>query len=184
MKKFLFIIIVIVLVSGITWFVCNSRKEICQQSNNNEPNKISKKFMFKKITPNIMVTDVNATVDYYKNNLDFQIVMGVDEQKEVKMGDSATGSILTWAMIKKDDVEIMVQRKDGFIEELPELKDIKIGGTFAMYMSVQDVKGFYDKIKDKVEITKDMHKTFYGADEFVIKDLNGYIIYFAEAQNG
>jgi uncharacterized glyoxalase superfamily protein PhnB len=48
---------------------------------------------------------------------------------------------------------------------------------------MQDVKGFYEKIKEKVEIVKEIHKTFYGADEFVIKDLNGYIIYFAEAQN-
>ena len=138
----------------------------------------------KKITPNIMVADVNATINYYKNNLDFQIVMGVSEQKEVKMGDTATETILTWAMIKKDDVEIMLQRKDSMIEELSEFKGLKIGGTFTMYISMQDVKTFYGKIKDKVEIIKNIHKTFYGADEFVIKDLNGYIIYFAEAQNG
>lgn len=138
----------------------------------------------KKITPNIMVADVNATVDYYKNNLNFQIVMGVNEQKEVKMGDSATGSTLTWAMIKNGDVEIMLQREDSMIEELPEFKRLKIGGTFTLYISMQDVKTFYGKIKDKVEIVKDMHKTFYGANEFVIKDLNGYIVYFAETQNG
>lgn len=138
----------------------------------------------KKLTPNIMVADVNATVDYYKNNLEFQIVMGVDEKKEVKMGDSATETTLTWAMLKKDDVEIMLQREDSLLEELPEFKGLKIGGTFTLYISIQDVKSFYDKIKDKVEVIKDMRKTFYGADEFVIKDLNGYIIYFAEAQNG
>jgi len=138
----------------------------------------------KKITPNIMVADVNATVDYYKNNLNFQIVMGVNEQKEVKMGDSATGSTLTWAMIKNGDAEIMLQREDSMIEELPEFKRLKIGGTFTLYISMQDVKTFYGKIKDKVEIVKDMHKTFYGANEFVIKDLNGYIVYFAETQNG
>lgn len=131
-----------------------------------------------------MVADVNATVDYYKNNLNFQIVMGVNEQKEVKMGDSATGSTLTWAMIKNGDVEIMLQREDSMIEELPEFKRLKIGGTFTLYISMQDVKTFYGKIKDKVEIVKDMHKTFYGANEFVIKDLNGYIVYFAETQNG
>ena len=123
-----------------------------------------------------MVADVNATINYYKNNLDFQIVMGVSEQKEVKMGDTATETILTWAMIKKDDVEIMLQRKDSMIEELSEFKGLKIGGTFTMYISMQDVKTFYGKIKDKVEIIKNIHKTFYGADEFVIKDLNGYII--------
>jgi len=138
------------------------------------------KTTMKKITPNIMVADVNATVDYYKNNLGFEAVMVVDEEK----GDGASGKPLVWAMIKKDDVEIMLQREDSLIEELPELKGLKIGGTFTLYISMQDVKSFYDKIKDKVGIIKDMHKTFYGADEFVIKDLNGYIIYFAEAQNG
>lgn len=134
----------------------------------------------KKITPNIMVADVNATVDYYKNNLGFETVMVVDEEK----GDGASGKPLVWAMIKNDDVEIMLQRQDGFIAELPEMKGQEIGGTFTLYVGMQDVKSFYDKIKDKVKIVKDMHKTFYGADEFVIKDLNGYIIYFAEAQNG
>ncbi|HBH46219.1 MAG: hypothetical protein A2445_00550 [Candidatus Jacksonbacteria bacterium RIFOXYC2_FULL_44_29] len=138
----------------------------------------------KKITPNIMVADVNATVGYYKNNLDFQIVMGVTEQKEVKMGDSAIETSLTWAMIKKDDVEIMLQRRDSLVEELPEFKGLKIGGTLTLYVSMQDVKSFYGKVKDKVEIVKDIHKTFYGMDEFVVKDLNGYIVYFAEAQNG
>ena len=138
----------------------------------------------KKITPNIMVADVNATINYYKNNLNFQIVMGVSEQKEVKMGDSAMQTILTWAMIKNDEVEIMLQRKDSIIEELPEFAELKIGGTFTLYISMQNVKIFYDEIKDKVEIVKDIHKTFYGADEFVIKDLNNYILYFAEAQNG
>ena len=137
----------------------------------------------KKLTPNIMVADVNATIDYYKQNFEFEFVMGVDEGKEVKMGDFGD-STLTWAVLKKDDVEIMLQREDSLVEELPEFKGLKIGGTFTLYLSMQDVKSFYDKIKDKVEVIKDMRKTFYGADEFVIKDLNGYIIYFAEAQNG
>lgn len=137
----------------------------------------------KKLTPNIMVKNVNKTIDYYKHNLQFVFVMGVDENKEVKMGDIGN-STLTWAMLKNDDVEIMLQREDSLIEELPEFKKIRIGGTFTLYISMQDTKGFYDKIKDKVDIVKNMHKTFYGADEFVIRDLNGYIIYFAEAQSG
>ena len=89
----------------------------------------------KKITPNIMVDNVNATIDYYKNNLEFQIVMGVNGKKEVKMGDSATETTLTWAILKKDDVEIMLQREDSLIEELSEFKGLKIGGTFTLYIS-------------------------------------------------
>ena len=60
----------------------------------------------KKITPNIMVADVNATINYYEQNLEFEFVMGVNESKEVKMGDFGD-STLTWAMLKKDDVENM-----------------------------------------------------------------------------
>jgi len=52
-------------------------------------------------------------------------LMSVDKSKEVKMGDYS-GSVLTWAMIKKDDVEIIFQREDRLIEEIPEFKDMKI----------------------------------------------------------
>ena len=41
-----------------------------------------------------------------------------------------SGSILTWAMIKKDDVETLFQIEDNPIEEIPEFKDMKIRGTF------------------------------------------------------
>ena len=98
----------------------------------------------KKITPNIMVADVNATIDYYKDNLGFETVMVVDEEK----GDGASGKPLVWAMIKNGDVEIMLQKTDSLIEELPEFKGLKIGGTFTMYISMQDTKDFYNKIKE------------------------------------
>jgi len=52
-------------------------------------------------------------------------LISVDKSKEVKMGDYS-GSVLTWAMIKKDDVEIIFQREDRLIEEIPEFKDMKI----------------------------------------------------------
>jgi len=135
----------------------------------------------KKLTPNIMVKDVNKSIDYYNENLEFEFVMGVDESNNVKM-DDYSGSVLTWAMIKKDSIEIMLQREDSLVEEIPEFKDMKIGGTFTLFINTRDVKNLYKKIKDKVEILKERHKTFYGADEFVMKDLNGYIIYFSEAQ--
>jgi len=52
-------------------------------------------------------------------------LISVDKSKEVKMGDYS-GSVLTWAMIKKDDVEIIFQQEDRLIEEIPEFKDMKI----------------------------------------------------------
>ncbi len=42
-----------------------------------------------------------------------------------------------------------------------------------------DVKGLYAELKDKVTIIKDMQTTFYGKQEFYIRDCNGYILTFA-----
>jgi len=127
-----------------------------------------------------MVEDVNKTIDYYKETLQFNFSMGVNENQEVITGDVGD-STLTWAMLKRDDVEIMLQRRDSLIEELPVFKEMSIGGTFTLYINMQGTKTFYEEIKNKVEVLKGLHKTFYGADEFVIRDLNGYILYFAEA---
>lgn len=49
-----------------------------------------------------------------------------------------------------------------------------------LYIGVENVKELHDRIKDKVEIIKDLEKTIYGAEEFSIKDINNYILTFAE----
>jgi len=128
-----------------------------------------------------MVDDVNKTIDYYITNLDFKFAMGVDADKNVKMVRK-DDTKLVWAIVKKNDVEIMLQVQHSLINEVPEFKGRTAGGTFTLYISMTDTKSFYEQIKGKVEIIKDLHKTFYGAYEFAIKDLNGYILYFAQLQ--
>lgn len=49
-----------------------------------------------------------------------------------------------------------------------------------MYIQTKEIRLFHDKIKDKVNIIKGLEKTFYGATEFSIQDINGYILTFAE----
>lgn len=180
-KNMLLVILTVVIIGLVVGLVTNDksvRKSTQEAKNNLETNNNLITKTMKKISPNMMVADVDATVDYYKEKLSFKTVMVVDEAK----GDGTSGKPLVWAMLKNGDVEIMFQRKDGFIAELPEMKDKKMGGTFTLYISMTDIKDFYEKIKNEVKIVKELHKTWYGADEFVVKDLNGYIIYFAEAQ--
>lgn len=135
----------------------------------------------KKITANLMVEDVNRTVDYYLENLDFKFAMGIDANKNVKL-TQLDDTKLVLAVIKKNDVEIMLQAQHSLINEVPEFKGRTAGGTFTLYISMSDTKSFYQQIKDKVEVIKGLHKTFYGAYEFAIRDLNGYILYFAQLQ--
>ena len=80
--------------------------------------------------------------------------------------------------------------KNGYGKEF--LKSIESGLTYIGAARVEGKKihvvgyklsGWDSTIKDYFEIIKDMHKTFYGVDEFIIKDINGSILYFGEAQN-
>ena len=174
-KNLLLALLIIVIMGGVVGFIRQNQNAECPTE---EKNIINNAKIMKKISPNMMVADVDATVDYYKDNLGFESVMVVDEEK----GDGTSGKPLVWAMLKNGNVEIMLQREDGFVEELPEMKEREVGGTFTLYISMENTKDFYEKIKDKVEIVKELHKTWYGADEFVVRDLNGYIIYFAEIQ--
>ena len=87
---------------------------------------------------------------------------------------------LDYAMMKCGDVEIMFQGKRSLTEALPVLRDKEIGGTLTLYMEIEGVQELYGRIKDKVTVVKDLHTTFYGMQEFYVRDCNGYILIFAE----
>lgn len=124
----------------------------------------------KKLTPNLMVENVNKTVEFYKNILGFEIVMTIPEK-----------GTFQWAIIKNGNVEIMFQSRENLSKEIPKLKNKEIGGSPTLYIDVLDIKALYEKLKDKVSIIQDMHITFYGTQEFSIKDINGYILAFAQS---
>src|SRR5947207_1194232 len=72
----------------------------------------------KKMTPNLMVEDVNKTIAFYKDVLSFELLATVPE----------TGQ-LNWAMMRRDKVEIMFQVRASITEEFPVLKDRAIGSS-------------------------------------------------------
>jgi uncharacterized glyoxalase superfamily protein PhnB len=54
------------------------------------------------------------------------------------------------------------------------------GGALLLYIQISDIRNYFDQIKDKVKIVKDLELTFYGATEFSIEDNNGFLLTFAE----
>jgi uncharacterized glyoxalase superfamily protein PhnB len=139
--------------------------------------------MLKKLTPNIMVEDVNHTVSFYCDTLGFKFVLGVKENSQDIVTSMSTDIPLDFAMVKCEYVEMMFQTKRSLIKEIPELKSSQIGGALTFYIEVEDVKGLYEKLKDKIPIVKDLYTTFYGMQEFYIRDCNNYILTFAEQLN-
>lgn len=104
----------------------------------------------KKLTPNLMVEDVNETVGFYQETLGFEPIMTIPEAGK-----------FDWAMMKNGDVEIMFQSRKSLGAEITVLSDAKIGGSFTMYIDVEEIQELYSQVKSKALIVQDMHDTFY-----------------------
>ncbi len=135
--------------------------------------------MFSKITANLMVGNVNEVLDFYEKVLGFSLVMGVpeDSQQIVTARDSDTP--LGFAIIKRDEVELMLQSQKSLAGELPEFRKRPVGGAVTLYVQVANARELYERIKGRVTILKDLHTTFYGAEEFYLRDDNGFVLTFA-----
>ncbi|OGC20984.1 hypothetical protein A3J90_06710 [candidate division WOR-1 bacterium RIFOXYC2_FULL_37_10] len=127
---------------------------------------------FTKLTVNLMVENVDDAVAWYKNVLGAQVVASVPCVID--------NSKLQWAMVVFGGVSLMLQLRSSLEGEILALKNMPIGGSFTMYIDVEDINAVLKSVKGKAEIVQEMRTTFYGAHEFAIKDCNGYILAFSE----
>jgi uncharacterized glyoxalase superfamily protein PhnB len=119
------------------------------------------------LVPNIFVRDMNATIAFYKI-LGFDLAMTVPEK-----GD------YVWVMMTSGNVSIMFQTFTSLGDTLPDVSR-QDGGSLLLYIKLKNIRTFFDSVKDKILVLHGLEKTFYGATEFSVKDINGYILTFAE----
>ncbi len=138
----------------------------------------------KKLTPNLMIEDVNKTIDFYKDILGFEFVMGVPTEKNEVLMELPDDKALIYALMKFGNIEVMFQVKESLSEDIPIFKDFEIGASLTLYFEVNNIGEMYEKLKDKVTVVKELHTTWYGMQEFYIKDCNGYILGFSQQKQG
>jgi len=124
---------------------------------------------FKTLTPNLIVEEMDKTVEFYRDVLGFEVLMTAPEKDP-----------FDWAMMKKGNVAIMFQTRQSLGDEMPAFREMPVGGSFTLYIDVDNVEGLYEAIKEKAAVEKALFDTFYGTREFVIRDCNGYMMVFAE----
>jgi uncharacterized glyoxalase superfamily protein PhnB len=128
--------------------------------------------MLQSLTPNLMVNDVEETIEYYTDVLGFTLLMTVPE----------TGK-LDWAMVKRNDVVMMFQSSKSLKEGVPRLQGEKPGGGLTFYIKVDRVTEIHEELfNNEAEIISELESTFYNTIEFSVADLNGYILTFSEDQ--
>lgn len=121
------------------------------------------------MTPNLMVNDVNETVNFYKEHLGFQLAMSVPDE----------GSF-NWALVKNEDISIMFQTQASIAEDLPVISSRTVLGGAIFYFNVENIENWYERLKKVTTVLSKPSETFYGTMEFSFLDCNGYIITFAE----
>ena len=126
--------------------------------------------MLKKLTPNLMVEDVNHTLGFYRDTLDFEVLMTLPEV-----------SPFDFAIVRRDQVELMFQSRRSLSENVPALTGSPIGASQTFYIEVVGIRELYEQLRGKVDIVVDLHTTFYGTQEFYFRDINGYILSYSEA---
>ncbi|MGM7683485.1 VOC family protein [Cytobacillus sp. Hm23] len=133
----------------------------------------------KKFTTNFIVENINQSIIFYQDVLGFQIEMIVDRNQNTDNQINENKDYV-FSIMSKDQIQLMFQTPKSMAEDVPAFKDITFGTSACFYLEIEGVKEFYEEIKTKVEVVKDLYTTWYGMEEFHIKDCNGNIIGFGE----
>ena len=132
----------------------------------------------KRLTPNMAVENVEESVKFYTEVLGFQLAMAVSEDKSHVGQEIIEGKSYIWANVMFGDVGFMFQRKDSFEADILPVESI--GASASFYIEVEDIENLYNKIRENTEVIKELGTVWYGAKEFYIKDINGYILGFSQ----
>jgi uncharacterized glyoxalase superfamily protein PhnB len=82
-------------------------------------------------------------------------------------------------MVTNGKVTFMFQSFKSIGDTLPQIKRQE-GGPLLFYIKVQRIREFYESIREKTTLVHGLQKTFYGATEFSIVDINDFMLTFAE----
>jgi uncharacterized glyoxalase superfamily protein PhnB len=121
------------------------------------------------ITPELLVDNLPKTLDWYKSVLGFETIF-----------ISPESGVPTFARIKLGSAEIMLFTRSDFGKEIPAFSTAPMGGSFVLYLEVEDIKTIWSRVKDKTIVIQPLHQTTYGSEEFSIQDCNGYHLMFGE----
>jgi uncharacterized glyoxalase superfamily protein PhnB len=125
---------------------------------------------FQKLTPNLVVRDVAAAVEFYRSTLGFEKGISVPEQPPY-----------VFASAIKGNVEIFFNDAKAVGEDYPPLVARPIGGTLTLFIEVEGIEEILQRVqKGGAKIVMPLKTQFYGMREFAFEDPEGWIITIAE----
>jgi len=126
-------------------------------------------YELKKLTPNLIVSDVARSVAFYRDLLGFAVAATVPDEAPY-----------VFASVQSGSVEIFLNAPEPAVAEYPAFKDRPIGGTLTLFIEVVDIARVHASLKGSVRIVMPLEHKWYGVTEFAFEDPDGYVITFAE----
>jgi catechol 2,3-dioxygenase-like lactoylglutathione lyase family enzyme len=126
-------------------------------------------YELKKLTPNLIVSDVERSVRFYRDVLGFSVGATVPE-----------AAPYVFAIVQSGPIEIFLNAPEPAAAEYPAFKDRAIGGTLTLFIEVADIESIHRALQSKVSIVMPLERKWYGVTEFAFTDPDGYIITIAQ----
>jgi lactoylglutathione lyase len=124
---------------------------------------------FKKLTPNLLVSNVERSLAFYVDTLGFERGMTVPD-----------ASPFVFASVTSGSVEVFFNDAATAVKEYPGFSGRPIGATGTLFIEVEGIDALHDRLKATVKIVMPIVTQFYGMREFAFEDPDGYVITFAE----
>ena len=122
-----------------------------------------------KITPNLIVSNVERSLAFYTDVLGFARGMTVPEQPP-----------FAFASVTSGPVEIFFNDRSTVSKESPQMAGLAFGGGNTMFVELEHVDALHDRIRPMVKVVMPIATQWYGMREFAITDPDGYVITFAQ----
>jgi uncharacterized glyoxalase superfamily protein PhnB len=123
----------------------------------------------KKLTPNLVVRNVEASLKFYREVLGLEKAISVPEQ-----------SPYVFASVSNGTVEIFFNDQKTVAAEYPHLAT-KLGASLTLYLEVDSLQSIFDRVqKAGAKISMPVTDQFYGMKEFAFEDGDGYTITIAQ----
>jgi uncharacterized glyoxalase superfamily protein PhnB len=128
--------------------------------------------MFKSLSPNLMVQNVRASLAFYRQ-------LGFVPVEEVPLTEGDSDGDLAFAILVNGGISLMLQAESSLKADVAALSMQTVGqAALTLHFAVEDAPALYQQLEGKAEVVTALHRTWYGMDEFYVRDNSGYILGF------
>jgi catechol 2,3-dioxygenase-like lactoylglutathione lyase family enzyme len=122
-----------------------------------------------KLTPNLIVSNVERSAAFYRDVLGFTVQMTVPD-----------ATPYAFAIVTSGPVEVFLNAPEAAYAEYPAFKTMTLGGTLTLFVEVTEIEDEYARLAPLVTVVMPFEKKWYGMTEFAFLDPDGYIITYAQ----